>query len=101
MTYRDTARAFIRAETADAVWTNQAHWLDSITRGIPENQATGYEPNRTARRYAEHVESLAAEMREVLGKWENSDGTEFDDFAYMLANASRALLAAIGEDADA
>lgn len=94
MSYRDTARAFVRAETTDEAWSVQAHWLDSIRRGVPEHQATGYDPNWTARRYAEHVEKVAAELREALAEWARC-GVFLDDDK--TARSIRALLTAIGE----
>ncbi|MBT2484788.1 MULTISPECIES: hypothetical protein [unclassified Microbacterium] len=97
MSYRDTARAFATASATEERWSPQAHWLDSITRGTPSHDATGYDPNATARAYGRHVEKLAADLREALS--DDAQEKPLRAYAVTLEDAARALLAAIGEDA--
>lgn len=52
---------------------------------------------KTPRSRPKSIEALSTELRKVLEKWEISDGTEFDDFGHMFANAAGDLLAAIEE----
>lgn len=95
MTYRDTARAYVKAATSDDRWSPDAGDLDAITRSIPRHQATGYEPARTARKHIECVENLAAELREAMS--EEAQGNPWPGYVAALETAARALLAAIGE----
>lgn len=101
MSYRDTARAYARASTTGDRWTSTAITLDTVTRGVPQHHADGYEPGKKARAYVAHVESLAADLREALA-WYDDDSESGGGIVLggmAVATASRALLAAIGEDA--
>lgn len=98
MTYAATARAFVRARETRATWSADAADLDTITRGVPRHQASGYDPNDTARAHAQHVEAKAQELRAALSETNPGEGWAMPaKDAARLAGAALALLVAIGE----
>lgn len=105
MTYRDTARRFAMAEQSTrygAAPTPHALAADKLPLSEwAESRRADMTPHTIANSHALHVQSAAADLREALTRFENADGSELNNPADPLADAARALLAAIGEDADA
>ncbi|WP_406245861.1 hypothetical protein ACI7YT_12535 [Microbacterium sp. M] len=103
MTYQDTARAFVRAEQSTRAGftpTPEALAADRLPLSEwAEPRRADMTPQTIAKNHVRHVSDTAHELREALGKWENADGSELDDPARPLADAARALLTAIGENA--
>ena len=104
MTYRDTARAFVRAENetrAGFTPTPGALASDRLPMSEwAESRRETMTPQTIAQNHALHVSDCAAELRELIEDTRPFSGWAMNsEDAAALATAARALLAAIGEDA--